>query len=102
MAGWVAAGRPSRTRPLCSKVLRSDAAVGLPRLVLITTLRAELGIDVPGILKRSRAVLTNRFKAGDVDSMDLGGPLVFATMLAAVHLLVRQHVTALLQSRARS
>lgn len=49
---------------------------------------AELGIDIPGILKRSRAVLTNRFKAGDVDSLDLGGPLLMATLLASVHLLV--------------
>ena len=33
-------------------------------------------------------MLTNRFRAGDVDSLDLGGPLIFAASLAAVHLLV--------------
>ena len=57
-------------------------------VTLIEPLRAELGIDLSGIMKRSRAVLINRFKAGDVDSLDLGGPLLFATALAAVHLLV--------------
>ena len=58
------------------------------RILTCTLLLSELGIDLTGIMKRSRAVFTNRFKAGDIDSLDLGGPLLFAAALAAVHLLV--------------
>ncbi|KAK9806203.1 hypothetical protein WJX72_005193 [[Myrmecia] bisecta] len=47
----------------------------------------ELGIDIPGIWKKSRAIATNRFRTSDLESLDLGGPLVFALVMGSVHLL---------------
>ncbi|KAK9837785.1 hypothetical protein WJX74_005015 [Apatococcus lobatus] len=47
----------------------------------------ELGIDVSGILQKSFAVLLGRTKSDDLEDLDLGGPLIFAALLAAVHLL---------------
>ena len=48
----------------------------------------ELGIDVSGILQKSFAVLLGRTKSTDLEDLDLGGPLIYAALLAAVHLLV--------------
>lgn len=50
---------------------------------------AELGIDLQGILKRSIAILMHRLKSQSLTDLDMGGPLLFTTMLSAVHLLVR-------------
>ena len=50
---------------------------------------AELGIDVPVILRRSRGILLNRLGANEMLSLDLGGPLIFDIFLACTHLLVR-------------
>lgn len=49
---------------------------------------AELGIDVPSILRRSRGILLNRLGANEMLSLDLGGPLIFDILLACTHLLV--------------
>ena len=49
---------------------------------------AELGIDLQGILKRSIAVLMHRLKSNSLADLDMGGPLLFTTLLSAVHLLV--------------
>ena len=47
----------------------------------------ELGIDLAGILKKSRAVLIGRVGADSLRDVDMGGPLIFAASLAALHLL---------------
>ena len=48
----------------------------------------ELGIDVPAIVHRIKAILTFRFAACDADSLDLGGPIIFMSIFAMAHLLV--------------
>ena len=47
----------------------------------------ELGIDLSGILKKSRSVLLGRVGADSLRDVDMGGPLIFAACLAALHLL---------------
>lgn len=49
---------------------------------------AELGIDIPAILSRTRSVLTFRLSGHDMDHLDLGGPLIFMALLGVAHLLV--------------
>jgi len=63
--------------------------------------RAELGIDVQAILRRSAAVLTNRLGAADMTDLDMGGPLAYALLLASVHLLARA-LASLLRDRIMS
>jgi protein YIPF5/7 len=48
----------------------------------------ELGIDVPAIVHRIKAIMTFRFAASDADSLDLGGPIIFMSIFAMAHLLV--------------
>jgi hypothetical protein len=48
----------------------------------------ELGIDVPAIMHRIKAILTFRFHSTDADSLDLGGPIIFMAILAIAHLMV--------------
>ncbi|KAL4531691.1 hypothetical protein Ndes2526B_g04207 [Nannochloris sp. 'desiccata'] len=48
----------------------------------------ELGIDIPAILSRTKSILTFRLSGHDVDSLDLGGPLVYMACLGIAHLLV--------------
>ena len=48
----------------------------------------ELGIDVPAIMHRIKAILTFRFASSDADSLDLGGPIIFMSIFATAHLLV--------------
>ena len=50
--------------------------------------RAELGIDLQGILRRSLAVLSHRLGSPRLQDLDMGGPLLFAAILGSVHLLV--------------
>ncbi|CAK0785761.1 hypothetical protein CVIRNUC_008972 [Coccomyxa viridis] len=47
----------------------------------------ELGIDLQGILKRSIAILMHRLRSKSLMDLDMGGPLLFTTLLSAVHLL---------------
>jgi hypothetical protein len=54
----------------------------------------ELGIDIPAILSRTKSILTFRLSGHDVDSLDLGGPLVYMACLGVAHLLVRLVVIA--------
>ncbi len=41
-----------------------------------------------GILKRSIAILMHRLRSKSLMDLDMGGPLLFTTLLSAVHLLV--------------
>ena len=50
--------------------------------------RAELGIDLGGIWKRTRGVLAFRMGAPEMQDLDVGGPLLFSTILGVSHLLV--------------
>ena len=62
----------------------------LPRLHSChpTNKHAELGIDIPAIISRTKSILTFRLSGRDVDSLDLGGPLVYMAILGIAHLLV--------------
>lgn len=60
--------------------LRSVTAPGAPR--------AELGIDVTSIVRRTGAILTGRLSHDSLEALDLGGPLMFMSLLAFTHLLV--------------
>ncbi len=51
--------------------------------------RAELGIDLGGIWKRTRGVLTFQMGAPEMQELDVGGPLLFSAVLGLSHLLVR-------------
>ena len=51
--------------------------------------RAELGIDLGGIWKRTRGVLTFQMGAPEMQELDVGGPLLFSAILGLSHLLVR-------------
>ena len=48
---------------------------------------AELGIDIPAILRRTFGILTFRLGSQDAENLDLGGPLIFMALLGAAHLL---------------
>ena len=50
--------------------------------------RAELGIDIGGILKKTRAVLFHRTSNKVLEELDMGGALVFIATMAGLHLLV--------------
>jgi len=47
----------------------------------------ELGIDLGGIWKRTRGVLAFRMGAPEMQDLDVGGPLLFSTILGISHLL---------------
>jgi protein YIPF5/7 len=47
----------------------------------------ELGIDLGAILSKSKSVLIGRVGAESLNDVDMGGPLLFAAALAAMHLL---------------
>jgi len=49
---------------------------------------AELGIDLGGILVKTRSVLLHRLNNRVLDDLDMGGALVFVFVLAGLHLLV--------------
>ncbi len=48
----------------------------------------ELGIDLPAIIHRIKAILTFRYSSADATSLDLGGPIIFMSIFAMCHLLV--------------
>jgi hypothetical protein len=48
----------------------------------------ELGVDLPAILHRIKAILTFRYASTDATSLDLGGPIIFMSVFAVCHLLV--------------
>lgn len=50
---------------------------------------AELGIDIPSILSRTRSILTFRLAGHEMSDLDMGGPLIFMAALGFAHLLVR-------------
>jgi hypothetical protein len=61
-------------------------------LTSATCLRAELGIDVGGILKKSRAILLYRMSSKIIYDLDMGGALLYVFLLGGLHLLVRTHL----------
>lgn len=63
-------------------------------LTLVHRRSAELGIDISAILSRTKSILTFSLSSRDVDSLDLGGPLIYMSMLAVCHLLVRRDIHA--------
>lgn len=57
-------------------------------MALSCLLPAELGIDISAILSRTKSVVTFRLSGHDLDSFDMGGPLIFMVLLGVLHLLV--------------
>jgi hypothetical protein len=49
---------------------------------------AELGIDIPSILMKTKAILLHQMKANTLDELDFGGALVFLLALGCLHLMV--------------
>jgi hypothetical protein len=47
----------------------------------------ELGIDLGAILRKSKSVLLGRVGADSLKDVDMGGPLLFAVAMAAMHLM---------------
>jgi hypothetical protein len=64
----------------------------------ITTTPAELGIDIPSILQKTKAILLHQMKSNCLDDLDFGGALIFLLLLGGLHLLVR--LTRRLQEHA--
>ena len=84
---------PLFSSSVCYSKIKKAQQRRLDRAKIVQVLRlsnnAELGIDVPSILRRSRGILFNRLGANEMLSLDLGGPLIFDILLACTHLLVR-------------
>lgn len=53
-------------------------------------LSTELGIDIPSILMKTKAILLHQMKASTLDDLDFGGALVFLLALGCLHLMVRE------------
>jgi len=49
---------------------------------------AELGIDLPAILQRTKSILFYQMKSSCLDELDFGGALIFLLLLGGLHLLV--------------
>lgn len=79
--------------------LRCSNHPAWPLAVLLQPRLAELGIDIPAIISRTRSILLLRLAGHDMDSLDLGGPLIFMAILGLSHLLVRGFVCLSLQRR---
>lgn len=48
----------------------------------------ELGIDLGGILQKTKAVLLFSTNSQHLNDLDMGGALLFAALLGALHLMV--------------
>lgn len=70
--------------------------VGLAVIAPCLLCTAELGIDLAGILKKSRAILLYRLNSKYLDDLDMGGALMYVFLLGGLHLLVRRVATLLL------
>ena len=75
-AGYLAGAVRGRT-PCCSLCHHTSLSCA-----------AELGIDIPAIISRTRSILLLRLAGHDMDNLDLGGPLIFMAILGLSHLLV--------------
>lgn len=49
---------------------------------------AELGIDIPSILSKTKAILLHQMKSNTLDELDFGGALIFLLALGCLHLMV--------------
>ncbi len=56
--------------------------------ILVRSRCAELGIDLPGIFRKTRAILLHRLNNHTTEELDMGGALVFVFLLGGLHLLV--------------
>lgn len=75
-AGHMATGRPALALPPSGDNL-------------LTAPHAELGIDIPQILRSTKAILLHQMKSDSLDELDFGGALVFLLVLGVLHLMVR-------------
>lgn len=48
----------------------------------------ELGIDIGGILKKTRAILLHRISHKSLEDLDMGGALIYVFVLGGLHLLM--------------
>ena len=58
-------------------------------VVTVVVVPTELGIDIPSILMKTKAILLHQMKANTLDELDFGGALVFLLALGCLHLMVR-------------
>lgn len=58
--------------------------------LLADVLFAELGIDIPSILSKTKAIVLHQMKSSTLDELDFGGALVFLLALGCLHLMVRR------------
>ena len=79
---------PSQYRDMYSKPFSGGGGGEYGSFEEDAPLLEELGIDVPAIMHRIKAILTFRFASSDADSLDLGGPIIFMSVFAMAHLLV--------------
>lgn len=83
--------QPGSCRP-CSVRPHQRAELHCPLLLLtmlcVCAVRAELGIDIPSILQKTKAILLHQMKAGCLDELDFGGAFIFLLTLGGLHLLV--------------
>eukprot|EP00882_Tetradesmus_deserticola_P024425 GHRQ01026693.1.p1 GENE.GHRQ01026693.1~~GHRQ01026693.1.p1 ORF type:complete len:226 (+),score=97.06 GHRQ01026693.1:405-1082(+) len=57
----------------------------------------ELGIDIPSILLKTKAILLHQMKSDTLDDLDFGGALIFLLLLGGLHLLLgKMHFGVLL------
>uniref|UniRef100_A0A383W3U1 Uncharacterized protein n=1 Tax=Tetradesmus obliquus TaxID=3088 RepID=A0A383W3U1_TETOB len=57
----------------------------------------ELGIDIPSILQKTKAILLHQMKSNCLDELDFGGALIFLLLLGGLHLLLgKMHFGVLL------
>ncbi|KAF8069527.1 yipf5 [Scenedesmus sp. PABB004] len=57
----------------------------------------ELGIDIPSILQKTKAILLHQMRAPCLDDLDFGGALIFLLLLGGLHLLLgKMHFGVLL------
>lgn len=58
------------------------------KVLLLCSVDAELGIDIPGILRKSLAIVKLDVGSAHLEDLDMGGPLLFSLLLGGLHLLV--------------
>jgi hypothetical protein len=89
---------PLTTNPLCWKV-PGCRGLNFVATLLLTCPHplppTELGIDIAGILCKTRAVLFHRLNSKHLEDLDMGGALLFVFLLGGLHLLVSTPLTFL-------
>lgn len=91
-ARWREAGRMCCDRlvrgPAHQQLLTTQPCLCLYTKHIIPQHTPELGIDIPSILSKTKAILLHQMKAPCLEDLDFGGALVYLLALGCLHLLV--------------